>query len=174
MGSLLANPLTVLFVGFQVLGIGVAQGAVLLNVLRPMVQGVTLVFYDVFWRACDWYTNRARAHNLHVRTYARACAHAQAHADLRIFKDCYFCIGGSRCPQSTLTIRNFSLSLSIYISVFPMCVRRRARRAHPCALACALSHVRRSRGQDQPRTLVQILGNLQYSLQSLDAMSTDK
>ena len=43
---------------------------------RP--QGSTLVFYDVFWRACDWYTNRA--HNLHVRTNACACAHAQAHA----------------------------------------------------------------------------------------------
>ena len=121
MGSLLANPLTVLFVGFQVLGIGVAQGAVLLNVLRPMVQGVTLVFYDVFWRACDWYTNRARAHNLHVRTNARACAHAQAHAALRIFKDCYFCIGGSRCPQSTLTIRNFSLSLSLSLFLFSLC-----------------------------------------------------
>ena len=39
----------------------------------------TLVFYDVFWRACDWYTNRA--HNLHVRT--NACARTGA----RRFKD---------------------------------------------------------------------------------------
>ena len=104
-----------------------------------------LVFYGVFWRVCDWYTNRA--HNLHVRTNACACAHAQAHADL---------------------------SIRMIISVFPVCVRRPARRAHPpCALACALSHVRRSRGHDQARTLVQILGNFQYSLQSLDATSTD-
>ena len=58
----------------------------------------TLVFYDVFWRARDWYTNRA--HNLHVRTNACACAHAQAHADLRIIKDYYFCFPYVRAAAS--------------------------------------------------------------------------
>ena len=57
-----------------------------------------LVFYDVFWRACDWYTNCA--HNLHVRTNACACAHAQAHADLRIIKDYYFCFPYVRAAAS--------------------------------------------------------------------------
>ena len=62
-------------------------------------MNVALVFYyDVFWRACDWYTNRA--HNLNVRTNACACAHAQAYADSRIIKDCYICFPYVRAAAS--------------------------------------------------------------------------